>query len=306
MFLIEIFRFLRQKKVYLVFIILTFFIKIWMNFPCTYRCTYTGEEIGARGSYVYFVHGYYSSNSEFDDMINFLSSSGMFNGDIDKKIIPMYFDYFERYLKLNMSIWEIHSVKGGITTYANDFFELLYRNHKVPTKIVIVAHSLGGIITREMIRNHHVKLEELGIQIVKVITLGTPHLGTEFAANPLIKSAIDIVENNWNTPISRSLAPNSEFIKNLNMNITNYMNGIVWHLIAGVTLDLISFIGQEIIYNGIPCDGFVDWKSALAIGLDIEPAIRLVLLKNHYQLINDPKNHDLYRYINSLLSGEKV
>jgi pimeloyl-ACP methyl ester carboxylesterase len=264
---------------------------MFLTFPCSYTIFYVGEGKYSLGSYVYFVHGYYATNSYFDDMISFLNDSGYFQADTDNKITPVYFDYFEKYIKLNMTRKKVHFIEGGISTYANDFFELLYRTHNSPAELVIIAHSLGGIITREMLRNHRVQLEELGIQIVRIITLASPHLGTELTTNPIIESALNLVGSSWDTPVGRSLAPGSEFIKRLNENASNYMNNIDWYFV------------QEFIYNGIPCDGFVDWKSALAIGLNVEPAVRLVLPKDHYQLIHDPKNQESYQYIHKWLSG---
>ncbi|MFX0150855.1 MAG: esterase/lipase family protein [Candidatus Hodarchaeota archaeon] len=298
----EIIKILRQNKVYGIFFLPIFFIRMFLTIPCSYTIFYVGEVKDVQGSYVYFVHGYSATNSYFDDMVNFLNGSGYFQADTDNKIKPVYFDYFEKYMKRNMTRKSVHYIDGGISTYANDFFELLTLTHTSPTEIVIIAHSLGGIITREMLRNHRVKLEEMGIQIVMVITLATPHLGTELATYPLTESALNLMGSSWSTPVGRSLSPSSEFIRRLNENISTYMNNIDWYFVAGVSFDLVSLFGQGFIYNGIPCDGFVDWKSALAIGLNVEPAVRLVLPKDHYQLIHDPKNQESYHYIYNWLA----
>ncbi|MFX0183081.1 MAG: esterase/lipase family protein [Candidatus Hodarchaeota archaeon] len=302
---VKILRILNRNKVYGVFLLPLFLIRMFLAIPCSYTISYVGEGICAQGSYIYFVHGYYATNSYFDDMIKFLNDSGYFQADTDHRIMPAYFDYFDKYIKLNMTRKKVHFIEGGISTYANDFFELLSRTHNSPTELVIIAHSLGGIITREMLRNHHVQLEELGIQVIRVITLASPHLGTELATNPIIEAALNLMGSSWDTPVGRSLSPGSEFIRRLNENANSYMNHIDWYFVAGVSLDLVSLLGQEFIYNGIPCDGFVDWKSALAIGLNVEPAVRLVLPKDHYQLIHDPKNQESYQYICKWLSGNR-
>jgi pimeloyl-ACP methyl ester carboxylesterase len=299
----EIIKIFYRNKVYGIFLFPIFLIRLFLTFPCSFTILYIGEVKDVQGSYVYFVHGYCATNSYFDDIISFLNDSGYFQLNTDYEITPAYFDYFEKYIQLNMTRKTVHSIEGGISTYANDFFELLCTTHTIPTKIVIVAHSLGGIITREMLRNHRVQLEEMGIQIVRIITLATPHLGTELATNPIIKSALNLIGSNWDTPVGRSLSPGSEFVRRLNKDASSYMNNIDWYFVAGVTFDLVSLVGQEFIYNGIPCDGFVDWKSALALGLDVEPAVRLVLPKNHYQLIHDPQNQESYHYIYNWLSG---
>ncbi|MHA2247253.1 MAG: hypothetical protein ACXADY_20070, partial [Candidatus Hodarchaeales archaeon] len=64
----------------------------------------------------------------------------------------------------------------------------------------------------------------------------------------------------------------------------------------------LAFLVQETIFNGVPCDGLVDCESALAIGLAFDPINRIILHKDHDQLIHDPQNQESYEYINKWLS----
>ncbi|MFX0087798.1 MAG: esterase/lipase family protein [Candidatus Hodarchaeota archaeon] len=129
------------------------------------------------GSQVYFVHGYCGNESQFYDMINYLDNSELFNNQLNRTIEHLFFNFYEKYYNLGMTKTQIHNIQGGISTFALDFFEQLRQTHD-SAEISIVAHSLGGLIVREMLRNHRRELELSKITIIRVITLGTPHLGT--------------------------------------------------------------------------------------------------------------------------------
>ncbi|MHA2248500.1 MAG: esterase/lipase family protein, partial [Candidatus Hodarchaeales archaeon] len=143
---------------------------------------------GLTGSNVYFVHGYNGNDSQFQDMIDYLYSTDFFERNLNKNITPLFFNYYQKYYAQKMTKVEIHNVEGGISAYAKDFYEQLCSSHTIPTQIDIVAHSIGGLITREMLRTYKAELEDLGIRVTRVVTLGTPHLGTEIPNHPLAKS----------------------------------------------------------------------------------------------------------------------
>jgi len=66
-------------------------------------------------------------------------------------------------------------------------------------KISIIAHSMGGLVVRMLLAER----PDMGAQLQKVITLGTPHQGT---------ALFDKLNNNW---LSRVFHPHSEQILNL-------------------------------------------------------------------------------------------
>ncbi|MHA1390545.1 MAG: esterase/lipase family protein [Candidatus Thorarchaeota archaeon] len=132
--------------------------------------------------YVYFVHGYFGSDDDFETMIqDFVlnhieySYSGI-----------RYFDYFEHYgLGLPVDVLAIDALHQitSISEYANNFADDLC-DLPSGSHVSIVAHSMGGIITREMLGLHRDDLAAAGVCIDNVITLGTPNLGT-WLANPI-------------------------------------------------------------------------------------------------------------------------
>ncbi len=253
------------------------------------------------GTHVYFVHGYNGNDSQFYDMIDYLNSTNFFDKNSDKEISPLFFNYYEKYHKLGMTKTEIHNIKGGISTYAENFFNQLRETHEF-AEIDIVAHSLGGLIVREMLRSHRKELELSGISVLRVITLGTPHLGTELINHPLTEQILWFCGHNCETMIEKSLIPGSAFLTHLNQNPASYMEDIEWFFVAGVSLHPLVFSVQETIFNGVPCDGLVDCESALAIGLAFETANRIILQKDHEQLVCDPQNQESYECIDKWLS----
>ena len=62
-----------------------------------------------------------------------------------------------------------------------------------------------------------------------------------------------------------------------------------------------NVLGQIIVYNGVTCDGFVDTNRALAIGLDLEGAHRVIISASHFQLICDPLTKKSYTLIEDWL-----
>ena len=119
----------------------------------------------------------------------------------------------------------------------------------------IVAHSIGGIITREMLALYRSDLESAGIDIGTVVTLGTPHHGT-FLANPANLAAgiavlIALYPNMylWPSPVFYSVFPLSPLIINLNSDPMSYSEGIRWYTAAGAYFGLESLFASGIHYE---------------------------------------------------------
>lgn len=72
---------------------------------------------------------------------------------------------------------DLEPVIGGIDDYVPAIHQAIERlcDETGSDRIVIVAHSMGGLVTRAYLRVHGPK------RIAKVITLGTPHHGTVLA-----------------------------------------------------------------------------------------------------------------------------
>ncbi|MFX0124746.1 MAG: esterase/lipase family protein, partial [Candidatus Hodarchaeota archaeon] len=300
-----LFPFNRNKKLLLIFfplliLIIWFFLVLYTLSKVPFSHLSMSLGTGLVGSHVYFIHGYNGNDSQFSDMVAYLNSTDFFDNNPYKKS-PLFFNYYEKYYNLGLTKTEIHNIEGGISTYAEDFYDQLCKTHE-SAEIDIVAHSLGGLIVREMLHTHRRELELSGIKILRVITLGTPHLGTELVNHPLTKQILWFCGLDYETIIEQSLTPGSAFLTHLNQDPASYMEDIEWYFIAGVSLHPLVLSFQEIIFNGVPCDGLVDCESALAVGLDFEPVNRIILQKDHEQLICDPQNHVSYEYINKWLS----
>lgn len=109
---------------------------------------------GAEGLPVLLVHGYGCNSGYWHGMSKVLSKARITHYAVD-----------------------MEPVIGGIDDYVPIINEAIERicADTGQDKIVIVAHSMGGLVARAYIRVHGVR------RIAKVITLGTPHHGTALA-----------------------------------------------------------------------------------------------------------------------------
>ncbi len=236
---------------------------------------------------------------------------------LDRYASYQYFDYFERGQSEGLTKHEIHE-KYNISDYANDFCMKLANEHHSEAQIDIVAHSLGGLITREMLRLYREQLENQGINISRVITLGTPHTGIQFVNVPLLEVIDAFFGDRWYSPILNSIDPSSSFLRTLNTDPGNYSEGIEWYTIAGICNHPIAFLAQGLL-GGIH-DGLIEFHSAsaenrfsnifssLAIQVDLPLFTRTKVVLNgvgHDQLINDPHHQKSYSYLDDWLQGEK-
>lgn len=82
-------------------------------------------------------------------------------------------DYLENKLLILPTNAAYASNSSNITTIAQSYYSQL------PTNTVVVAHSMGGLVSREMIRQHGTN-----DKIKALITVGSPHIGAEAANVP--------------------------------------------------------------------------------------------------------------------------
>jgi len=183
-------------------------------------------------SYVYFVHGFHGTNDQFLNLIEELGILGTFDGYGDDNV--RYFDYFEDY----SSHSDAHA--ASIEEFAVNFKDKLINEHPAGTQIDIVAHSMGGLITRQMLMTERETLESSGIEIARVITLGTPHQGTNIAIPGLIPHYISILDlfynpEPWICDVFYQLAPDHDFITTLNDDPMSYSSGIEWYTFSAIS-----------------------------------------------------------------------
>ncbi|MBE2278912.1 MAG: hypothetical protein IAE91_00840 [Ignavibacteriaceae bacterium] len=173
---------------------------------------------------------------------------------------------------------------------------------------IIVAHSMGGLVSRAYVAS--------GGSIEKLVTLGTPHKGTELANFLFIKPDLD-------TPGPNDMAIGSSFITGLFSNPNDLTNRNKYYVFAGQmggrfeTSFPFSWVWNEPYYkevlNGIVCtgwkvliafganDGLVPVTSALFEGGGVNQVLSgPILWVDHMHLVFPSKAPEVMNYINSL------
>lgn len=267
------------------------------------RITYAQEAMNhPLGSITVFVHGYNGNDYEFDNMITYLEQTEDPSFDVRYDDFG-YFDYFKSYPGWSQE--QVNNLAGGISTFAIDFYDMLISTYPTGTQIDIVAHSLGGLITREMLRLRRTDLENSGIMFGRVITLGSPHLGTY---SEVIAFFLGFLFPDWDTLTTRQLIKGSSFLDTLNSDPESYQSGIEWHTIAGVVVDYWTIFAS--IYLG-GNDGMVgedsahgqwtewDYTRQMEIEHSLFTGTAVTLERAHGDLIHNSEQS----YVNSLLGG---
>lgn len=109
---------------------------------------------GGSGHPVIFVHGLLSSPSAWDSMITQFKEEG-------------YLSHYE--------VWRFsYDTRQPFETIGPEFYKLASDKGLLDRAPIIVAHSMGGIVSRSYIA--------LGGKFTKLVTLGSPHCGTPTGA----------------------------------------------------------------------------------------------------------------------------
>lgn len=170
---------------------------------------------------------------------------------------------------------------------------------------ILIAHSMGGLVSRAYVAN--------GGQITKLVTLGTPHLGTALANILFLKPDL-------NTPGPKDMKPAGQFITGMQTNKLDVANRSKYYCIAGRMgghYENNQWVWNEPYYkdalNGIVCigwqlllpygknDGLVNESSALFDGGGVNlvfPTPQLYI--DHMHLVYPALAPDVMSYINGL------
>lgn len=143
---------------------------------------------------IVFVHGFAGDKTTFEDMEHFLVDNQFYpSGFIFIHESPLIHrvDYF------NESLQHFHSNRN-VVPKGIDHVLLTSRYHNISAgKVTLIAHSMGGILSRLYLQDaYRVPNIMPGYRddIYKLITLNTPHYGTQFANwgvnNSTLKKAI--------------------------------------------------------------------------------------------------------------------
>jgi hypothetical protein len=109
----------------------------------------------------------------------------------------------------------------SIHEFAKDFLLELEaeRRNDTSRRILFIAHSLGGIIVKEMLRqsyshlNFHIELRRnIATCTSGIIFFGTPHAGTDPTGwrRTIVESIARVAGISWNNAVAGSLLPSSE------------------------------------------------------------------------------------------------
>lgn len=121
---------------------------------------------------VVFVHGIFASSGVFRPMAFALAREGLAPRQV-------HFDY---------------TPVGSIERHARRLATVI-ADARVPGPVIVVGHSLGGLIARHAVQH-------MGLHVDALVTMGTPHLGTSLARP-------------WPWRLARELSPGSVAIDSL-------------------------------------------------------------------------------------------
>jgi len=131
------------------------------------------------------------------------------------------------------------------------------------TEVVIVAHSMGGLVTRAFVMKHEARNSRY--KLAKVMTINSPLYGMDSAASGVKSSPIVV-------PVWRDVASGSEFVTRVHK----------WHWPKDVPYFLIfSYLPDE---EG---DGVVPLRSQLSNSLQEEATVIRGLQAQHAQVLRD-------------------
>lgn len=113
----------------------------------------------------------------------------------------------------------LHTVnQGNLFSHArNLLYDLEAKRRRAPNRcLVFLGHSLGGIITKEVLRraehDHDEKINKIYLSTIGVFFFGTPHRGSkEWASSAQVAAAIvNSMGLDVNSKILQALLPDSE------------------------------------------------------------------------------------------------
>ena len=170
---------------------------------------------------------------------------------------------------------------------------------------ILIGHSMGGLVSRAYVAS--------GGTLTKLITLGTPHLGT-----PLVQLINLICFANYPGP--RQMYPYTGFIPNMLHNALDIANRSKYWVIAGQMSDQLDSTGHYqwlppwaasidrigydafLLFGPPPNDGLVPVKSANfdTLNVTVNRPLPLQQWVDHFNLIQPGRAPQVMQFINSL------
>ena len=230
-----------------------------------------------------FIHGMTGDLTNWDDVIINLTS------EFKQKHDVYLFQYnWKDSIMINGGILKDSVITAGLTNP------------------ILVSHSMGGLVARAYIAK--------GGEIARLVTLGTPHLGS-----PLAKLANIICFMNY--PGSQDIRPDGGFIQNLLLNTNDIQNRSKYVLFGGQMkgkfkivnwklkwvwsedyYDMVDKVGYDafVLFGSPPNDGLVPITSGFFEGYNVLERRPLLEWVDHKNLRNPAISTEVQSYINSL------
>ncbi len=262
------------------------------------------------------VHGFAGKRGFMDEIEKCLTSSS-FTNIYDDIVNVSYYNSkygldFSRPYDLKTPIYD----PGTEQTLSNHFLNLInssIQDHPPPVCIDIFAHSMGGLVTRAMIK-YLAPFRDRKYKFSRIFLLGTPNHGTRLAQRIIniptdflltgLNLALELPRggvsmSDWQILKSQfiQMVPTSKFLVNLNKNLTEEEKSIKWFTVRGLNSSgLLESVWQPLLFRKfwinrkfpyihigmIPNDGVVDASSVPlkhATNLTVPSATHMDLLK---------------------------
>lgn len=151
-----------------------------------------------------------------------------------------------------------HASSNNLRDHASTFLQKLTadreRESAVNRPLIIVAHSLGGLLTKQAVlrskANPEAHLRQLYDSIVGIVFMGTPHSGAWLANWSTIPTSIFGIVKSTNTNLLRVLQTKDEFLQALNEDFLALLRQLREDSQNRKTLDVVCFF-EEIGYHKI-------------------------------------------------------
>lgn len=162
--------------------------------PCDdeYRLLERPEESGTDGPPLIYIHGWQAHINHCEQWKAEFEAST--NGrEIFGHLIEAGLEPFTRFFGYTYPTF------NSIEKAGRELASVLTTRFQGRDDIVIVGHSMGGLVARAAIELHAAELEDANVDIARLITLGTPHRGAQLA------DAVD--DRDTDIPLEPILAP---------------------------------------------------------------------------------------------------
>jgi triacylglycerol esterase/lipase EstA (alpha/beta hydrolase family) len=146
---------------------------------------HAADTVAGQGLPVLLVHGYVCNRGYWTQLSRQLAQAGIAHDAVDLE--PIGADIEEFVPQVEQAITELCARTGS-------------------DRVILVAHSMGGLVARAWLRQHG------AARVAKIITIGTPHHGTALAnraagANARQMSRVDGAPSAWLAQLAASETP---------------------------------------------------------------------------------------------------